>query len=181
MDECSVQSARKYDWSSGVIDLYSLLTMHSQSHQSWRTPDAQQIETESLLCFCCPATLHLPIPGHVTGILLLLVNVRDRLDSGRLVLPAGNRIRVLVPAGISVLIQIFCKRPQSTDRGRRQHKRHLMSLCTYIRAWLIQVSGHFRHIHQHCHILSHCRWLRTRSSVDRRHMRSLCVLILEPD
>jgi len=42
---------------------------------------------------------------------------------------------------------------------------HAASLCIYIRAWLIQVSGQVELVHQHCHILTLPRQLRTQSSV----------------
>jgi len=102
-------------------------------------------------------------------------------------IPDGGYYRpvIALPAGIWVPIPIFRKRPQSTDRGRWQHKWRPASLCTCIRAWLIQVSGYVRVTRQHCHILSHChcraRWGHgPRSSVNQRHAWSLCVLILEP-
>jgi len=55
------------------------------------------------------------------------------------------------------------------------------SVWMQFNAWLTQVSRHIELLHQHCCILSHCRWPRTRSSVDRRYTRSLCVLRLLPD
>jgi len=43
---------------------------------------------------------------------------------------------------VSLLGPLHISQNSSTDRGRRQHKRRPASLCTYIRAWQLQVSGH---------------------------------------
>jgi len=50
-----------------------------------------------------------------------------------------------------------CRFRYSAVHGLRLAATQVASLCTYVRAWLIQVSGHVGLIHQHCHILSHCR------------------------